>query len=648
MILGGRGTGAFDEAITADVGRGGYHYVDALYVARLAELSGYSSETIANATQTALEQIAMCGSLPINNLSLHSDGCYLLYDRFALWGYKYAEELGLSGKWDLNQAFTDFAGVYNRYGVMLCCDPRDNYAWGNSRYYDEHAETLSVFLRFAEHGVPNALTYADGVWNGVQAGHWNTQYGYYGYTGTTTVECEMGNFAQVIAEYKALKGGTIPFWDRVIQDLNYKLIDNGWGSPGWSSPGVIRHAQNNPERRLWETLGVATALQMLFPDFNSTMKTRWAEMLVGSSPAWEGLVSSDLNQGGYFRGTSNSLPSNDATVCAAATLFLYGIVPITGSLSIPALEETYPDGSPPISASDFKFGYDDRLVRIPVRAGEISFIYGTTRVNFTFPSDGVYTLKFSDDWNRILAVNDKPVDEEVYLQMVADPTQDTYLGGQAMNFNVTVFNGLNTTFESGLALNISGPDGIYHHDSRPVAVAAGEIQDYIFSWVVPDAVGMYVVEADLVSAQLTAHDAVFLDVESPLPSPSPSPTPTPTPTEPPSPTPSATPTPTPSPTPTPTPSPTPTVAPTPKPSPTPSPITTPEPSPTITVTPTPNPTGTPSPVPTEIPTSPTPTPLPQSTNTNAIFPPGAFCIAAGAGITSIMAMLVWEFKKQKK
>jgi hypothetical protein len=634
MILGDRGASAYDQAIVADVARGGYGYIDALYVARLAELSGYSSETIANATKSALEQIEMSGGLLINYWP-DTDGDFLLYDRFALWGYTYAEQSNLTSKWNVTQAFNDFARIYDRSGVMLQCDPRDNYAFGSSRYYDEHAETLSVFLRFFEQGVPEALGYADDVWNKVQPEHWNTRYGFYGYRDTAGIECEMGNFAQVIAEYKSLKGGTIPYWNRVIQDLNYTLLANGWSSPGWSSPGVIVHATWNPERRMWETLGATMALQGVFPDFTSGMKSAWADMLRGARPAWEGLVASDLNQNGHFKGTSSSTTSsNDATVCAAATMFLYGIVPVTGSLAIPAMEESYPHKTPPIAASSFKFDYADRIIRIPVRAGQMTFIYGTTPVNCTFPSDGVYTLKFSDDWNRILTVNDKPVDKEAYLQMVSDPMQDIYLGGQAMNFTATVFNGLNTTFESTLALNITGPDGYYHHDSRPVAVAAGEIQDYIFSWVVPDDVGMYVVGVDLVSAQLIGHDAIFLDVENPLPSPSPSLTPTPTPY--------ATPTPTPSPTLTPSPSPTP------KPSPTPSPITTPKPSPTITVTPTPTPTATPSKLPTEIPASPTPTPSPEQASTIGVLPPEAFYAAVIIGVGAIIAIATIVQKKNKK
>ncbi len=419
VILANQGPAAFDNAMAQDINRG--DNVDALYVARLAQLSSYSSDVLSQGTRTVLEQMAMCGSLPVTaNAHSYGDpdiansGCYLVYHRFALWGYQYANMYDLGVKWNATQAFTNFSNAYDKKpsgsvsGEMLWCDPQENWAASySSRYYDEHAETLSVFLKLAEQGVPDAMAYADKTWTGVQV-HWNGQY--YGYTGTSTVECEMGNFAQVIAEYKDQKGGVIPYWDRVVSDLNYKLLANSWGSPGWASPGVIVHAKGiNNELRLSETMGAIIALQTQYPYFTSTMKTNWQSMLMSSSTAWQGLMASALNSNGYFRGVSRAAPSNDATVCAAATLFLEGIVPVTGNLNIPNHEETYNDLRTPFSSQDFKFDYPNRLITIPVNAGQITFIYGSIPVSYNFPSNGVYTIQFSNDWNSITAVNNVPI-----------------------------------------------------------------------------------------------------------------------------------------------------------------------------------------------------------------------------------------------
>jgi hypothetical protein len=110
-------------------------------------------------------------------------------------------------------------------------------------------------------------------------------------------------------------------------------------------------------------------------------------------------------------------------------------------LAIPPREETYPDATPPLSASDFKFDYANGVVRIPVHAGEMSFIYGTTPANYTFPAEGVYTLKFSDDWNQIVAVNGQPVNEKALF------TGGSWNDGVRDIAQVTVWNGTSLAFE---------------------------------------------------------------------------------------------------------------------------------------------------------------------------------------------------------
>jgi hypothetical protein len=414
QILADQSPSAFDNVISSDVSTS--NYADALYVARLADLNGYTSPTIQNCIRAALENVSMCGSLPANcNAQAYGDpgsSCFEVYGRYLLWAYQYAQKYGLTVEWNVTQAFLDFARMYDKppinsaSGEMLWCDPANNWAESySSRYYDEHAETLSTFLQFEEQGVPAAINYADKAWTGVQA-HWNGQY--YGYAGTSTVECEMGNFAQIIAEYAQQKGGTIPYWSRVIQDLNYKLLANGWSSPGWATAGVLMHAKGvNSELRLWETMGAVTALQELYQNFTATMQTSLQSMLMGSSTtsAWQGLMSSSLNVSGRFKGTSSdSSPSNDATVVAAAILFLDGIVPLTGSLAIPFREENYNDDRTMYQTAAFRFDYANRSITIPVNAGTLAFIYGNTPVNYTFPANGVYTIQFSNDWNTITAV----------------------------------------------------------------------------------------------------------------------------------------------------------------------------------------------------------------------------------------------------
>jgi len=419
IILDGQSLSAFDNAISQDIASGNYN--DALFVARLAQISGYSSPTISSDTLTALTNMPMAGSLPDNfNAKSYGDpnsACYLVYDRYLIWAYQYAQQDGLTSKWNANQAFLDFSNLYNKpplhshSGEMLFADPAANWAYSySSRYYDEYAETMSVFVQLAEIGVPGALAYADKAWNSLQT-LWNGKYYVYD-ASWPIIECESGNFAQIIAEYMQLKGGSIPYWNRIIEDLDYKLLVNGWSSPGWSTIGVIVHGANgaNTEQRLWETMAAMTSLEALYPYFNSTMQTSFDNMMLGSSKAWQGLMSSSLNVGGYFKGASgDSSTSNDATTCAAATLFLEGIVPVTGSLAIPLKNEEYQDSRTSFPVTEFQFNSANNEITIPVNAGELTFVYGSIPVSYNFPTNGIYTIQFSSDWNTITSVNGQPV-----------------------------------------------------------------------------------------------------------------------------------------------------------------------------------------------------------------------------------------------
>ncbi len=401
---------AFDYTVSKDVSSG--DYLDALFVAELAELNNYTSPVLVNCTIEALEKMPMCGSLPITSGTLGygdpnvvNNGAFMLHNRFVLHVYKYAQEYNIT-RWNLQQAYTDFLEAYNSTGEMLWVDPEENWAKSYSgRYYDEHAETLSMFLEFAKEGIPDALQYADEVWEKTQS-HWNGQYYYYS-DASRFVECEMGNFAQIIAEYKNFKDGNISYWDRVLEDLNYKLLEKGVNSPGWSpkNPGVIMHATTNPQLRLTETMSVLIALHMLYPNLTVEMRQNFAGLLTGNStnpPAWKGLINSALNKNDTFAMTDNSGASNSATSLAAMVLFLEGIVPDDGYLVINPSEQQFPDERSCLPISDFGFNAENRTIRIPVSQGTLTFIYGSNPVKVTFNERGVYTLQFSNDWSQVL------------------------------------------------------------------------------------------------------------------------------------------------------------------------------------------------------------------------------------------------------
>jgi len=248
------------------------------------------------------------------------------------------------------------------------------------------------------------MTYADHAWENTQD-HWSGKI--YGYASKTSiVECEMGNFAQIITQYQNAQG-TIPYFDRVISDLENKLLTNQYNSPGWGSIGVIRHAEGNNQLRLTETMGSLIALHMLYPQFTEGNQTNLQNMLTSG---WQGLINSSLvsNNQFSFMDVSAGRPgtyNDEASLLGAMTLFLYGIIPQTGSLYIPASEERYHDYRTCFQTEQWQFNYPNHSIRIPIIKGTLTFNFGTQTVTQNFPENGVYDIQFSNDWNSITSIS---------------------------------------------------------------------------------------------------------------------------------------------------------------------------------------------------------------------------------------------------
>lgn len=388
--------------------------LNVIFIARLAELNGYSSKIINDSVVSTLKNMSMVGSLPETSADPYG---FLLYDRYMLNAYRYAQELNVSG-WNITQAYLDFAKAYltppknSQHGEMFLIDPSSNFSESYSnRYYDEYAETLDMFLMFAESNVNATVSYdgqilspmnlADDMWLSTQS-LWNNNF--YDYNlASSEVECETGNFATLVAEYQNYRGN-LPYFDRIIQDLEYKLLVRNFSSPAWGTVGVLKHADSNPQLRLEETMGALIALQMLYPYFNQSTQINFKSMLLNGM--WLGLISSQLFNNGQFQFNydASSGFSADASSLGAMLLFLDGIVPDTGYLAINASNEAYQDYRTCFPTSEWNFNYQNQLIRIPVIAGNLTFLFGSGEVNQNFSSNGVYNIQFTSDWNSIISI----------------------------------------------------------------------------------------------------------------------------------------------------------------------------------------------------------------------------------------------------
>jgi hypothetical protein len=301
------------------------------------------------------------------------------------YAYQWAKELGVSG-WNIS--------------TLTVPDP-------SGRYYDEYAESISMLLQLDKLGV-NTTSQMAAFWQSTQK-VWDlpvvtetgTQLtpGYYQYADSDPdVECEMGNFAVTISEYQN-QVGEIPYYANVLTDLQTKLLVKGFNSPAWGTIGVIKHATSNPQLRLGETLGVLTALQMLYPYLSIDISG-----FSGILNSWNGLVSSGLYNNGRFSTNTiygDTVPSDDASSIGAMTLFLEGIIPQTGYLAITANNEAYQDYRTCFPTSEWSFNYTTHSIQIPVVAGNLGFDFGSNIVTQNFSSNGVYNVHFSSDWNSI-------------------------------------------------------------------------------------------------------------------------------------------------------------------------------------------------------------------------------------------------------
>ncbi len=368
-------------------------WVEVIRVKRFSEIDGYDSLIIEQATQQALANMPMLKSLP-SNWPTNDPSYFGVYQRFILDAYRYAVQYNQTSKWNATAAYQDLLATYQKAGKpSLAYDPITlTISTTLPRYYDEAAETLDSFVKLKGDDA--------GLWDYIQNQFWTGEI--YGYNGLNQYECEVGSFAMIIGYYYVVSGQNLTNFDRVYLDLYNKLLAEGMNSVAWGVPGVLRHAETNPQLRLENTLNAVQALQTYVG--LSTWENSFVNLLTGSNKAWTALLNSTIYSNGQFKSTEPGSFLDDATAEGMMTLLLEGIIPGTGSLAMPLNDEGYQDAYGLSPASLFGFDYQNTTLRIPVNPGELKFQFGTETVSYTFPSAGVYEVHFDSSWNNIDSV----------------------------------------------------------------------------------------------------------------------------------------------------------------------------------------------------------------------------------------------------
>lgn len=452
------------------------------YLKTLAEIDGYSSASLDQKVKAGLSAMPMVGHMPSTY-----QGQWLVYDRYMVNAYDWAQQWGIeTSKWDRAAAASEAVACYGKSGGagLLAFDLGSGWS-GTSRYYDEHAENVDLLNKLG------ATSAASTAWSDLNQGHWGGQI--YGYTGTSGYECEQGSFAMITGNY--LRSAS----PNVLLSLYNTMLVNGWNSDAWygGEVGVMTHAGKMQERRLPNTLVGIAALHAYYRSADVGWRQKFISMLA-EGQAWKGLTSTILYSGGqfsFFDGASTGGPlryEDSATYCGMMLLFLYGIIPDTGSLSIPYTDWKYQDYASMFPATQFRFNYNTKTIRIPVNAGTLKFQFGSQTVSHNFGSSGIYNIQFSNDWNTILNVNGNGNNNQPkYGQVKVTATKTS----QAVSFKAWIDSGTSVTvpasgytFQSVLVgshiVYASELDGS-NQRSQPIMVVEGSNPPTTFDFSAP-------------------------------------------------------------------------------------------------------------------------------------------------------------------
>jgi hypothetical protein len=384
------------------------------HVKRMAEIIGYNSTTLEEKTKQMLDnqRIGTADGLP----RTWNTGYWWNWDYCVLDCFRWAKQLGYrTDKFaDVNKAFST---LKNKRYPLPTSKPYVFYAWD-----PDTGETLSmlggrwhqigalcgVWLKFYELGVKDALNMAFEEWKLLNDVYWKDNHYIYA---PDLPDYEVRNPDVFQTFTKAFTINPFLFatqFYRIVIDLQSRYLSKGWDSQQWCGKYVtVHHCPSNLELRLDGMHGWAV-LHMFYDYLSDGSKENMRKMLLGDGmvSASEALLNSALFSGNRFRQTDKASYDDAWTIWGCMVLFLTSIIPNTGHLAVPVQVE----GFGPIEwaffdPNNFGFNYATRQIKIPVYHGKLQFKFGDKVAEATFPSDGIYTVTFSSDWNSVTGIS---------------------------------------------------------------------------------------------------------------------------------------------------------------------------------------------------------------------------------------------------
>jgi hypothetical protein len=335
---------------------------------------------------------------------------YSVYQGYLLYVYYWANIYQYDrAKWDLTKGYASFkVATYdgaNGYGGVFSINGDNSYV-SYDRYYDEWGETARNFLIFYSFGITDALDLVLAAWNYWNSVDWNDG-GYYQYRPYgIDFECEAGFFLQDALKLQYVYNYTIGNETRLLQDIETRFLSSGWTSPQWMCADsstvdhtVVHAYKSNGQYRLSNTLGTWEALYGEWANFTDSDKTVVRSMLLGNDldnyvyPAWEYLYQSSLYNpaDNTFKWLStDEAGGNDQNIRAAILMLIQGIVPQTATLAVPLSEWRYEDCSNMIDPQLLSLNFSSNQLTFGIASpGNVTFIFGTTPLDYTFNYSGL-------------------------------------------------------------------------------------------------------------------------------------------------------------------------------------------------------------------------------------------------------------------
>lgn len=425
VILGQKTFADFDTQIAAHQAASEWGLISK--VKRETEFAGYSSSTIDTAVKAFLLNYPMFTNYKVPKTDTGPD--YFKIGSPTIHGNRWSQELNYqTSKWDAEDCFDGIHYCFDTAGnAFEYCNPDTGGVTIGSggRLYERNQLACTFWDLWQGSGVADAKTDIKQCWTYNQNNWLTSDPPHYKYAVSLTnwVWDGVPDMLQAFGRFQKVDHDSLANFSRIYTHMGPGYLDSKWESKHWKIDGgttyevAVHHNPDNNQRRLHGTFITHAFLHQAWNHMTTTQQGYYRDMLKGTgvTQAYDTILSAtaglfDSGTDKFKKDSDDGATTDEGTVWGATLLFILGICPETGSLAIPlrtqSLGQRYMVGP-----KSFRWDGDNHKIRIAVFAGKLTFMYGSSDTDYTFPRDGVYEVWFSDDYtqiNKVVQINRLP------------------------------------------------------------------------------------------------------------------------------------------------------------------------------------------------------------------------------------------------